>query len=252
MNLLNKQEAKVALVTGGARRIGAAIVRKLHQAGYRVLIHCHHALNEAHALAEELNNISLDTALVLQRDLTQEDTPKDLVQVIHDWAGRLDVLVNNASAFRRSDCTLNASAEWDELFAVNVKAPFMLSLACRPLLAMHRGVVINITDIHAERPLKMYAAYCQSKAALEMQTKALALEFAPEIRVNAVAPGPTIWPEKANSLTPDQKAKIINKTLLKQAGNPEYVALAVLALIENPYITGQLLKVDAGRSVASG
>ena len=165
------------------------------------------------------------------------------------WGGRLDLLINNASIFQRSNYAEFSENTWDNLFRTNVKAPFLLSLAARPYLASTLGVIINMTDIHGENPLKDYAEYCQSKAALIMQTKALAKEFAPEIRVNAVSPGAIAWPEQANSLTKEQQAQIIAKTPLKRHGDPVNIAQAVLALAKNSFITGQILKVDGGRSL---
>ncbi|WP_454781419.1 pteridine reductase [Legionella sp. WA2022007384] len=249
MNPTNKQEAKVALVTGGARRIGAAVVRKLHTAGYKVVIHCHQSLSEAHVLAAELNEQRAYSAFVLQRELTEPCAAEEMMITVQDWAGRLDLLVNNASVFIRTEFTVFSETDWQALFDIHVKAPFLLSLAARPLLAKQSGAIINISDTHAEKPLKDYSVYCQSKAALEMQTKSLAREFAPEIRVNAVAPGAIIWPEHSNTLTLETQEQIIAKTPLKKHGNPEYIAQAILALAENPYITGQILKVDGGRSL---
>ncbi|MDP3268602.1 MAG: pteridine reductase [Legionella sp.] len=249
MNQANKQEAKVALVTGGARRIGAAIVRHLHGAGYKVMIHCHFSLTQAHDLANEFNNQRPNSAFVIQRDLAEHEMAQEILTTVQEWSGRLDLLVNNASLFIRSDCSGFNDDDWKILFDINVKAPFLLSLAAQPLLKMRRGVIINLTDIHAEKPLKGYSVYCQTKAALEMQTKSLAREFSPEIRVNAVAPGAIAWPEDANSLTSAAQQKIIAKTPLKSHGNPEYIAQAVLALADNPFITGQIMKVDGGRSL---
>ncbi|QLZ67355.1 pteridine reductase [Legionella sp. PC1000] len=249
MNPTNKQEARVALVTGGARRIGAAVVKKLNAAGYKVVIHCHHSLQEAHSLAVDLNEQRPNSAFVLQRELAETSAAAEIMTAVQDWAGRLDLLVNNASVFIRTEFSAFAETDWNALFDIHVKAPFLLSLAARPLLAKHSGAIINVSDIHAEKPLKGYSVYCQSKAALEMQTKSLAREFAPEIRVNAVAPGAIVWPEYSNTLPPEIQEKIITKTPLKKHGNPEYIAQAILALAENPYITGQILKVDGGRSL---
>jgi pteridine reductase len=249
LNQANKQEAKVALVTGGARRIGAAIVRRLHQAGYRVVIHCRNALSEAHALAINLNELREDSAFVLQRELTEFDAAEEIMTTVLEWGGRLDLLVNNASVFIRSESNSFNAADWQDLFDVNVKAPFLLSMAAYPLLKKQHGAIINLTDIHADKPLKGYSVYCQSKAALKMQTKSLAREFSPEVRVNAVAPGAIIWPENANALNKEEQQKIISKTPLKIHGDPDYIAQAVLALVQNPFITGQVLKVDGGRSV---
>ena len=249
MKLRNKQEEKTALVTGGARRIGASIVRKLHAAGYKTAIHCHHSLSEAQELASSLNAQRPDSALVIQKELTQSCTMEDIISSVNLWAKRLDLLVNNASVFLRTEYTEFATVEWMNLFDIHVKVPFLLSMAARSLLANHSGCIVNITDIHAQKPLTGYSVYCQSKAALEMQTKSLAREFAPEIRVNAVAPGAIIWPENANALSLEQQEKIIANTPLKKHGNPEYIAHAVLALAENPFITGQILQVDGGRSL---
>lgn len=244
MNQTNKQVAKVALVTGGARRIGAALVKKLHSAGYNVAIHCYKSLDEAQTLAAGLNQKRQNSALIIQQELTLPNAAETIIQAVRAWANRLDVLVNNASLFIRD---VEALSDWDALFAVNLKTPFLLSLAARPLLAQQQGIIINITDTHAQRPLKGYGIYCQSKAALEMQTKTLACELAPSIRVNAIAPGAIAWPEGTNSLDKTIQTKIVAKTLLKQHGNPEYIAQAVLALVENPFITGQILNVDGGR-----
>ncbi|TAL59070.1 MAG: pteridine reductase [Legionella sp.] len=249
LNQANKQAAKVALVTGGARRIGAAIVKQLHGAGFKVVIHCHQSLDEAHALAVDLNHLRMDSAFVLSRELNREDAAAEMIATTIDWAGRLDLLVNNASIFTRNGFDSFVEKEWDDLFDINVKVPYLLSLAARPWLAKTQGAIINLTDTHAGKPLKGYAIYCQTKAALEMQTKALAREFAPEIRVNGVAPGAIVWPEHANALSATQQQQIIERTPLKQHGSPEFIAQAVLALAENAFITGQILKVDGGRSV---
>lgn len=249
MNSTDKQAPPVALVTGGARRIGAAVVKLLHSRGYKVVIHTRHSLQTAHDLAATLNNQRPNSAFVLQRELREPNAAQEIIASIRDWAGRLDVLVNNASVFIRSDSTHFSEPDWQDQFDINVKVPFLLSLAAYPLLQKPQGAIINITDIHAEKPLKGYAVYCQTKAALELQTKALALEFAPEIRVNAIAPGATVWPEQVNALNESEQERIINKTLLKKQGDPEYIAQAVLALVENPYITGQIIKVDGGRSI---
>lgn len=249
MNQANKQAAKVALVTGAARRIGAAIVKHLHQAGFKVLIHCHHSLAEAQALAKTLNQRCPDSAHVLQKDLAAPNAAQELIVATLSWAGRLDLLVNNASIFKRSDITTFNETTWNALFNLNVKLPYLLSLAAYPYLAKHQGVIINLTDIHADKPLKEYAEYCQSKAALAMQTKALAREFAPKVRVNAVAPGAIAWPEQDNTLSTQLQEQIIAKTPLKRHGEPTFIAQAVLALAENSFITGQILKVDGGRSL---
>ena len=204
---------RIALITGAARRIGAAIAEHLHRNGYQVAIHCHRSQAEAVALARRLNALRADSAKVFVADLCKPDTPKQLVQDTLAWAGRLDLLVNNASLFSRQE------SDWGPMFTTHVRAPFQLSHAAYPSLAITAGSIINITDIHAEKPLKGYAMYCQSKAALNLQTKALALEFAPLVRVNAVAPGAILWPEKDNALNEEQQQQIIAKTPLKRHGN---------------------------------
>lgn len=251
LNRCNKQEAKVALVTGSARRIGAAIVRHLHEDGYNVVIHCNSSVKEAQSLSHELNQVRAHSALVVKQELTKKSAVPMLLQALMQWSGRLDVLVNNASVFIRSEEGEFKEEDWRRQFLVNVQIPYFLSVATRSLLAAADGCIINITDIHAERPLKGYAVYCQTKAALDMQTKALAREFAPQIRVNAVAPGAIAWPELDNALNPTQQEQIINKTALKRHGEPQYIAQAVLALIKNPFITGQIVRVDGGRSIVS-
>jgi pteridine reductase len=249
LNQADKQENKVALVTGAARRIGAAIVTQLHQANFRVVIHCHQSLAEAQVLAQTLNQQRPDSALILQKDLGAPCMAKELIAAVVAWAGRLDLLVNNASVFKRSECSVFNETDWDTLFTTNVKVPFLLSLAAHPYLALKQGAIINITDVHADKPLKNYAAYCQSKAALAMQTKALAREFAPKVRVNAVAPGAIAWPEHENVLSLELQQRIIAQTPLKRRGEPSCVAQAVLALAENLFITGEILHVDGGRGI---
>ena len=241
MNIENKQVERVALVTGGARRIGAVIAQHLHSAGFAVVIHCRTSTHEANLLAQRLNNLRPNSAKVLIADLCKFELVQQLIQDSFNWYKRLDILINNASVFIRDP------DGWDEMFATNVRAPYWLSLEIQQYLAQHQGCIINITDIHAEKTLKGYTIYCQTKAALTMQTKALAVNFAPNIRVNAVAPGAIMWPEEGNALTAELQQKIINKTLLKRHGQPQYIAQAVLALIENEFITGQVLPVEGGR-----
>lgn len=249
LNRSNTQAPKVALVTAGARRIGAAIVQQLHDAGYALVIHCRHALADADNLAQSLNTKRPHSAIVLQQELNAPNAPQELILKAYQWQQRLDLLVNNASVFIRTDCQNSDMNNWDELFQSNVKAPFLLSIAARPYLAVHQGAILNITDIHGEKPLKGYSIYCQTKAALEMQTKSLACEFAPEVRVNAIAPGSIAWPEQDNALSQELQQKIIAKTLLKKHGDPRYIAEAVLFFAEQPFLTGQTLKVDGGRGV---
>ncbi len=243
MNQTNKQDAPVAFISGAAKRIGAVIAEHLHDAGFRIMIHCHRSIELAKKMAQSMNQRRPNSANFVTSNLYDTTKIDHLITKTVDWAGRLDLLVNNASIFSRD------AEKWDELFTIHVKAPYLLSTAAFPYLYQTQGSIINITDIHAEQPLKDYSVYCQSKAALLMQTKSLAREYAPNVRVNAVAPGSIIWPEEDNQLTEDQQQLIINKTPLKRHGNPTFIAQAVSALVDNPFITGQTLRVDGGRSL---
>lgn len=241
------QSNPVALITGAARRIGAMITQHLHQAGYFVVIHCHHSIHEAKALASRLNQLRPDSACVIQADLSQQMNAEQLMLDTLNWHKRLDLLVNNASLFIATPLGSFDDVSWEALFTIHVKAPWWLSNAAFKSLQASRGSIVNITDTHTTKPLKNYAVYCQSKAALAMQTKLLASEFSPLVRVNAVAPGAICWPEGANQLSEEQQQSIINKTLLKRHGDPLFIAQAVLALATNGFITGQTLTVDGGK-----
>ncbi|HEX4045313.1 MAG TPA: pteridine reductase [Gammaproteobacteria bacterium] len=242
--------AKVALVTGAARRVGAEIARVLHQAGMRVALHYHTSETAARLLCEQFNQQRPQSALAIAADLQAADSENKLIQQVIDQWQRLDVLVNNASQFYPTPLAEVTSATWEALLHSNVKAPFFLAQAAAPFLAAQQGSIINITDIHAERPLKAYSVYCISKAALLMATKALAKELAPNVRVNAVAPGAVCWPEGDNALSSTEQQKIIDRTLLARAGSPSDIAKAVLFFVRDAdYVTGQILSVDGGRSV---
>lgn len=235
---------RIVLVTGGARRIGAAIVQHLHQAGFKVAIHCHQSTDDAQILVDKLNQVRSESAKSFSYDLSLAESTACLIEQVIRWAGKLDVLVNNASLFSREP-------DWEGLFRLNVIAPFELSQLAFPYLAKTQGCIVNITDIHATVPLKGYSVYCQSKAALWMQTKSLAQAFAPSVRVNAVAPGAMVWPEAANALSLEQKNTIIEKTPLKRHGNPLFIAEATLGFIHQTFVTGQYLAVDGGRSLST-
>lgn len=240
---------KVALITGAARRIGAEIARTLHAAGINVILHYYASQQEAQQLCAELNQQRAHSAAILSADLANIDGLGGLIeQSVAVW-GKLDILINNASRFYKTAIGEVTPAQWDDLFTPNLKAPFFLSQAAVPYLAKQQGCIINITDIHAEKPIGEYPVYCMSKAGLAMLTKALAHELAPTIRVNAVAPGAIIWPEGENTLPPEIKQHIVDQTALKQEGHPSYIAEAVLFLINATYMTGQVLAVDGGRSL---
>lgn len=243
-------QAPVALITGSARRIGASIAKYLHQAGFRVIVHYNHSKKEAMSLVDELNRLRTQSAYGIRAELDHVSSCTNLIKQAVKWAGQLDVLVNNASIFKSTDMQNPAQSDWEALFNINTRAPFWLSQQAFGYLKQQHGCIINISDIHAEKPLKHYAIYCQSKAALNMQTFSLAKEFAPDVRVNAIAPGAIMWPEESNALSDDQKQQIIDKTLLKQHGSPESIAKMCLAIIENPFVTGIITPIDGGRRIS--
>ena len=241
---------KIALITGAARRIGKVIATRLHKEGFHIILHYHHSETEALNLQKKLHANRPDSVGLIRQDLLADKAAQTIIDYVVQQHGQLDVLVNNASIFYKSPLEIEKEPHANDLFICNVLAPYQLSLCARPLLRQSKGVIINITDIHGSKALKNYSLYCQSKAALIMQTKSLAKEFAPDIRVNAVAPGAIDWPEGENALSAQQKQNIVHKTPLQQHGDAEYIAQAVISLIENPFITGQNLAVDGGRSIA--
>jgi pteridine reductase len=237
----------VALVTGAARRVGAVIACRLHAAGYDLVLHHRRATIEAGLLANELEAIRPASVLVLRADLGESDRLPELVEKTIDRFGRLDAVVNNASAFYPTPIGSALPSQWDELFASNARAPFFLSQAAAPHLRNSRGAIVNLLDIYAERPLKNHTLYCMAKAALAMMTLSLARELAPDVRVNGVAPGAVLWPE--GKAAADQQALIAN-TPLQRAGTPEDVADAVRWLLQDArYTTGQIIRVDGGRTL---
>jgi pteridine reductase len=242
-------EQPVALVTGGARRIGAAIVRELHQEGYRVLVHCRHSIQDAQALCEQLNHERPDTAKVVVGDLNDADAIASLAASVLNSFGRLDSLINNASVFYPTPVGEATLEHWDDLFASNARAPFFLSQALAPALTKSRGCIVNIADIHAEKPLKNYTIYCMAKAANQMLTRSLARELAPAVRVNSVAPGAIMWPENEAEMDADDQLQIIDRTPMKRPGHPDNIAQTVLYLLQNDFINGQIIAVDGGRSL---
>ncbi|MFN3884626.1 MAG: pteridine reductase [Rhodocyclaceae bacterium] len=239
----------VVLITGAARRVGAEIARCLHAAGARVVLHYRSSAQHAEALAADLNARREKSALAVRHDLCECHASDSLIRAALDHFGRLDALVNNASSFFRTPVGQIDEAAWDDLVGSNLKGPLFLSQAAAPHLAKARGCIVNITDIHAERPLKGYLVYCVAKAGLLGLTRALALELGPQVRVNAVAPGAIEWPENATDFPPEEQAAIIEHTLLKRVGSPRDIARTVKFLIfDAPYITGQVINVDGGRT----
>jgi len=239
---------QTALVTGGARRVGAEILRHLHAAGAQAAIHCHRSQAEARALGAELNALRPDSAAVFTADLLQTESLPGLVAAVTTRFRSLDLLVNNASSFYPTPMGELSASQWEDLMGSNLKAPLFLAQAAADPLRRARGLIVNIADIHGLRPLPGYIIYSTAKAALLHLTRALARELAPEVRVNGIAPGPVLWPESGTDAA--QKQAIIDSTLLQRAGTPADVARAVRFLAADaPYVTGQVLAVDGGRSL---
>lgn len=236
------------LVTGGAKRIGECIARKLHSRGAKIAIHYGSSAAEASALAESLNTVRDDSALTLQADLHDTAALPGLVDQAVAHAGRLDVLVNNASTFYPTPVGEITEENWDDLLGTNLKAPLFLAQAAAPHLRQAHGNIINIVDIHATRPLKNHPVYGPAKAGLAMLTRSLARDLAPEVRVNGVSPGAILWPE--DGIEQKVEAAILKQVPLKRTGSPEDIARCVLFLLQDaPYITGQIIAVDGGRSI---
>lgn len=246
---MNQDTPQVALVTGAAKRIGAEIARKLHAQGYNLIVHYHKSRERALQLVEELNSQRPGSALALAANLGDSQAITQLASDSIAYWGRLDLLINNASSFYPTPVGEVSEGIWDDLFASNLKAPFFLAQALAPALKAVGGCIINIADIYAERPLANHSIYCIAKAGNQMLTKTLAKEFAPQVRVNGIAPGAILWPEKED-VTDDFKANLLGKTPLQQRGKAEDIARTILFLAQDaPYITGQIITVDGGRSL---
>jgi pteridine reductase len=239
---------KTALVTGAARRLGAAIARALHAAGANVVLHYRTSADDAMALEQELNAARAASARRVECDLLEVARLPGLAKAAADAFGSLDLLVNNASTFYPTPLGDITALDWDDLIGTNLRAPLFLAQAAAPLLKETHGLIVNLADIHGIRPLRRYPVYSIAKAGLIMLTHSLARELGPAIRVNAIAPGPILWPEEGID-TALQK-EIIDRTVLKRIGSPEDVARACLYFAtEAPYVTGQVLAVDGGRSI---
>ena len=239
---------KVALLTGSARRIGAAIATALHEAGANVVIHYRSSGDAAAALVNKLNAVRSDSACAIQADLNDTDQLPDLVERAVAWRDRLDILVNNASSFYPTPPGEITEEQWDDLVGSNLKAPLFLSQAALQPLRKAKGSIINIVDIHARRPLRQHTVYGPAKAGLAMLTLSLAKDLAPEIRVNGVAPGAILWPE--DELDDAAKDSILEQVPLRRTGDPSDIAGCVLYLVRDAgYVTGQIIAVDGGRSI---
>lgn len=243
-------QGKVVLVTGGAKRVGAAICRRLHAAGASLAVHYRSSSAEAEILLHELNAARPDSAICLPADLLDIHTLPALVASVVNKFGQLDALVNNASSFYAVSLANTREADWYDLLGTNLKAPLFLAQAALPELRRRHGAIVNIVDIHAERPMHGHLLYSVAKAGLVALTKGLAQEMAPHVRVNAVAPGVILWPEEDGWNDEERRRKIVAHTLLKREGTPDDIARTVRFLLADaPYITGQVIAVDGGRSV---
>jgi pteridine reductase len=243
-------QGKTVLVTGGAKRVGAVIVRRLHAAGANVAIHCHASLNDALVLCAELNVKRPDSACTVQADLLDVSSLPRVVEETVNRFGHLHALVNNASSFYPTPLDKMNEQQWNDLLGTNLKAPLFLAQAAASELRRCRGCIVNIVDIHADFPMHGHLLYNVAKSGLAGLTRALAQELAPQIRVNGIAPGVNLWPESAAWQDEEQRRKIIAHTLLKREGEPDDIAKTVQFLIADaPYITGQIIAVDGGRSI---
>jgi len=243
-----KSRGRYALVTGAARRIGACIAETLHGHGCGVFLHYHTSAEVVNALAQKLNGLRPDSAWVLQADLGKPEDIDRLAAHVRGRASRLDLLVNNASQFFPTKVGSTSNGQWDDLMNSNLRGPYFLTQALVAELALAGGSVVNLLDVHAQRPMPGHAVYCMAKAGLRMMTFALARELGPQIRVNGVAPGAILWPENQGS--PEANQAILDKTVMGRAGRPEDIASAVAYLgLDAPYVTGQVLAVDGGRSL---
>ena len=242
---------KSVLITGAAKRVGAMTARVLHAAGTNVVIHCNRSRADADALAKELNNTRPHSAAVVQGDLLAYNAMKGLVTQAHSCFGRLDGLVNNASTFYATPFGTIDEDQWNELLGSNLKAPLFLAQSAAPYLREAKGAIVNIIDIHTERPLKDFVVYNAAKAGLAGLTRSLALELGPDIRVNGVSPGAIMWPEGGNDYPAEERERIVNQTPLKRVGGAADIAGAVkFLLLDAPFVTGQILAVDGGREIA--
>lgn len=242
-------DGKWALITGGARRIGAQVTRRLHEAGANVAIHYRSSADDAVKLGSELNAIRPNSAATFKADLHDTDLLPQLIDQVIKHSGRLDILINNASSFYPTPLGDISEASWNDLVGSNLKAPLFLSQAAFPYLRAHGGAIINMLDIHTRRPLRDHIVYGTAKAGLEMLTRSLAREMAPNVRVNGVSPGAILWPEQG--MSEDLQAKIIRETPLARNGNPDDIASCILYLVRDAtFVTGQNIAVDGGRSLA--
>lgn len=238
---------KCALITGASRRIGAGITRHLHSLGAAVGIHCRGSLDEANTLCATLNKDRANSAQVFQADLNDTAGLDELVAEFVTWAGGMDILINNASSFYPTPLGKITEPDWDDLVGSNLKAPLFLVQSAASALRSRNGCIVNLIDIHARRPLRDHSVYGAAKAGLAMLTRSLAKDLAPHVRVNGVAPGAIMWPE--DGMSDDAKASILRQIPLGMPGTPGDIAQCVEYLATAPYVTGQIIAVDGGRSI---
>jgi pteridine reductase len=244
-----RHDRPVALITGAARRVGAVIARTLHEAGFDLALHYRHSADEARALALDLDSRRRGSTLLVPAELADLAALPVIIEHVLTHYGRLDALVNNASAFFPTPVDSATAQQWNQLFASNAQAPFFLSQAAIPALRKARGSIVNLVDIYAERPLADHPLYCMAKAALAAMTRSLALDLGPEVRVNGVAPGAVLWPGDGKPY--DNQQAMLARTPLQRAGSPEDVANTVLWLLRDaPFVTGQIIRVDGGRTLS--
>ncbi len=247
---MNKTGLKVVLITGGAKRVGAAICRELHASGANLMVHYNTSVQEARALQAELNLQRANSVAIIQGDLLNIAVLPSLVHETIQHFGKLDVLINNASSYYPTEIGQINEENWQDLMGSNLKAPMFLAQAAAIELRKNHGCIVNITDMHIERPKKGYVVYSVAKAGLVTLTKSLAQELSPEVRVNAVAPGPVQWPENNPQFDEVYRQRVISQTLLKRTGEAQDIAKAVKFLVADaPFITGHVLAVDGGRSL---
>ncbi len=244
----DKLSGRTALITGGAHRIGAAIARALHAEGMNLLLHYRQSHDAATALKDELEQARPGSVQLLRADLLRKNAAERIVQACLKRWGRIDALINNASSFYPTPVGKIDEQQWLDLMGTNLKAPLFLSQAAAPHLKKRHGNIVNLVDIHADRPMKQHTVYSVAKAGLVMLTKSLAREVGPKVRVNAVAPGAILWPEQG--MSSKVKKEIIEGTALKRHGHPDDIARAVVYLLRDAdYMTGQVLTLDGGRSL---
>ena len=243
-------DQKVVLITGGARRVGAAICRTLHASGANIMLHYRSSVEQARSLQAELNAVRADSVALVQADLLNIALVSGLVSETVNQFGRIDVLINNASSFFPTPIGEISEQAWDDLLGTNLKMPMFLSQAAAPYLRRSHGCIVNIVDIHADRPMRNYAVYSTAKGGLFALTRSLACELGPEVRVNGVSPGVILWPEDERWSDEVARQRIVQSTLLKRVGDPDDIARTVRFLVyDAPYITGQVIAVDGGRSI---